>query len=286
MIEIPEAIVLANQLEHQLRGKRIVGVAAGVTPHKYAWFYGERDSYPELVCEATISGAISRGGFVEIDAGMARILFSEGMSIRFHEAGDAPAAKHQLLLRFGDGSALSAAAQMYGGVGIVPAGPHGAATLDNPYYASSLSKPSPLSSAFDERYFFSLLEGELGTLSAKAFLATEQRIPGLGNGVLQDILFEAGVHPRFQVREFGGPNDARAKRLLAALKSTLAQMAAAGGRDTERDIYGAQGGYETRMSRFSVGTPCPACGEPIQKQSYMGGSVYFCSQCQPPDGLR
>jgi formamidopyrimidine-DNA glycosylase len=33
-------------------------------------------------------------------------------------------------------------------------------------------------------------------LSAKAFLATEQRIPGLGNGVLQDILFTAGIHPK------------------------------------------------------------------------------------------
>lgn|GEM_PF-2077218 len=30
----------------------------------------------------------------------------------------------------------------------------------------------------------------------KAFLATEQRIPGLGNGVLQDILWTARIHPK------------------------------------------------------------------------------------------
>lgn len=38
-------------------------------------------------------------------------------------------------------------------------------------------------------------------LTAKAFLAAEQRIPGLGNDVLQDILWDAGIDPRFNMRE-------------------------------------------------------------------------------------
>jgi hypothetical protein len=37
----------------------------------------------------------------------------------------------------------------------------------------------------------SKLGQEVKKLSLKALLATEQRIPGLGNGVLQDILFKA-----------------------------------------------------------------------------------------------
>ncbi len=60
-----------------------------------------------------------------------------------------------------------------------------------------MEKPSPLSEKFDLEYFNSILSGT-GTekLSAKAVLATKQRIPGLGNGTLQDILFNAGIHPQ------------------------------------------------------------------------------------------
>ena len=38
----------------------------------------------------------------------------------------------------------------------------------------------------DHTCFFGLLDSAKPNLSAKAFLATKQRIPGLGNGVLQD----------------------------------------------------------------------------------------------------
>lgn len=58
----------------------------------------------------------------------------------------------------------------------------------NQYFLQAKEKPSPLSDEFDKVYFDSIIskQGNEG-LSAKALLATEQRIPGLGNGVLQDI---------------------------------------------------------------------------------------------------
>ena len=109
------------------------------------------------------------------------------MTIRFHAKGEPRPARHQFLIDFEDGSALSAAVQMYGGMGAFPEG-----TLDNPYYRVAKGKPSPLSAAFDWAYFERLIAApEVQKLSLKAFLATEQRIPGLGNGVLQDILFRA-----------------------------------------------------------------------------------------------
>jgi len=57
-------------------------------------------------------------------------------------------------------------------------------------------------------------------------------------------------------------------------------MAEKGGRDTEKDIYGVSGGYKTIMSSKNVEAICPACGEPIIKEAYMGGSIYYCSGCQ------
>ncbi len=48
-----------------------------------------------------------------------------------------------------------------------------------PDYLSAITQPWPLTDAFDRAYFDTLLKPGTGWLSAKAFLATEQRIPGL-----------------------------------------------------------------------------------------------------------
>ncbi|MFY9146642.1 MAG: zinc finger domain-containing protein [Bacillota bacterium] len=31
----------------------------------------------------------------------------------------------------------------------------------------------------------------------------------------------------------------------------------------------------------TVDSPCPACGSLIKKAAFLGGSIYFCEQCQP-----
>ncbi len=182
--------------------------------------------------------------------------------------------KHQFLAEMDDGSALAGSVQMYGGMYAFP----DTCVMDNPYYLTVLEKPSPLTDAFDEKYFDALYAGAKGSLSAKAFLATEQRIPGLGNGVLQDILFLSGIHPARPIRTF---SDAGLHMLYTVMKETLARMTAEGGRDTEKDLYGNDGGYRTLLSRKTMGFPCPKCGGLITRKAYMGGNVYFCEKCQP-----
>ena len=113
-------------------------------------------------------------------------------------------------------------------------------------------------------------------LSLKAALATEQRIPGLGNGVLQDILWNARLSPNarstpsphMKPTRFSLPSSINYRRWPAAW------------RDTEKDLFGNPGGYPVVMSAKNNGAPCPNCGTPITKEAYMGGSVYFCRDCQ------
>ena len=123
-----------------------------------------------------------------------------------------------------------------------------------------------------------LVAGAKPNLSAKAFLATQQRIPGLGNGVLQDILFNARIHSKRKMATLG---ERELDALFGAVKSTLAEMTAVGGRDTEKDLYGALGNYRTILSKNTYHDPCPVCGERIQKEAYLGGSIYYCPHCQP-----
>lgn len=138
----------------------------------------------------------------------------------------------------------------------------------------------PGTEGFDYDYFKSLREDLGGNLSIKAFLATEQRIPGLGNGVLQDILLEAGLHPK---QKTGRLREADWKRVYEAVINVLDRMVSAGGRDVEKDLFGAAGGYKTKLSKKTYGKPCPYCGNDIQKTTYLGGTVYFCPACQHLD---
>lgn len=274
MLEIPEALILARQIEETLLGRVIVDVSAAASSHKFAWYYEDPAAYQSILRGRSIDAAQGPGGKVEIVAGDAVMLFADGVSLRYWPSGAACPSKHQLLVRFDDGSALTASVQMYGGVWCFPAG-----MLNNYYYDVARSKPSPLSEAFDEAYFAGIVDApQAQKLSAKALLATEQRIPGLGNGVLQDILFSAGIHPRRKVASLTPPERAG---LFASLKSTLAAMVVAGGRDTERDLFGNPGGYQTVLSSKTHGQTCPRCGSLIVKAAYMGGSVYFCPDCQP-----
>jgi formamidopyrimidine-DNA glycosylase len=275
MIELPEALVLAGQINKLVSGKRVAGLEVAHTPHKLVWYYGKPAEYSGLLVGRTIGRARAFGGFVEIEAGKATILLGEGVNIRFHASGEPRPEKHQLLFEFKDGSALSLSVQMYGGMGCFRTG-----ELENKYYQAAREKPGPLSAGFGKAYFDRLIgDPKVKNLSLKAFLATEQRIPGLGNGVLQDILFEAKMHPK---KKAGTLSRSDIRTLFAALKSTLKSMAAAGGRDTEPDLHGRPGGYKTRLSKNTVNKPCPVCRTAIRKETYLGGSIYYCPKCQKP----
>ncbi|HEY4712469.1 MAG TPA: endonuclease VIII [Dehalococcoidia bacterium] len=273
MIELPEALNIAGQINNALYGKRIASVIVAQTPHKLAWYYGEPQKYSDLLVGRTIGKANACGGMVEIKAENANILLGEGAGIRFHGKNEPRPAKHQLLIEFDDHSAISVSIQMYGGIGSFLEG-----ELDNLYYRVAKEKPSPFSPAFDKAYFGHIISSqEVQKLSLKALLATDQRIPGLGNGVLQDILFNAKMHPKKKVITLSEKDK---EVLFGSVKSTLSAMAAQGGRDTESDLFGHPGGYKTILCKNTVDKPCPVCGTGIKKEAYMGGSVYYCEKCQ------
>ena len=95
--------------------------------------------------------------------------------------------------------------------------------------------------------------------------------------MLQDILWTARIHPK---RKMGELSELEVEGILQGVKQVLTAMTAQGGRDTERDLFGRPGGYETVLSKNTVGKPCPACGTTIRKEPYLGGSIYFCAGCQ------
>lgn len=272
MLELPEAYTISKQINNTIVGKKIINVVADHSPHKFAWYFGDPQNYKELLANKTIEAANSYGSLVEIKAGDAVMVFGDGTALRFYNRDEKLPDKHQLLITFDDSSALCASVQMYGGLWCFREG-----EFDNLYYKVAKKKPSPLTKEFDRDYFFKLISPDIQKLSAKAFLVTEQRIPGLGNGVLQDILYTAKIHPRKKLNTLSEQNK---EELFNAVKSVLEKMVLEGGRDTEKDLFGHAGGYKTRLSKNTADTQCSICGEVIKKENYLGGSIYYCDGCQ------
>ena len=135
-----------------------------------------------------------------------------------------------------------------------------------------------MSDAFSKEYFLGLINDESAQKkSAKAFLATEQTVPGLGNGVLQDILYHAHIHPK---KKIAALTDKEKENLFYQVKETMNDIYRPGGRNTESDLFGENGKYTACLSKDTAGKACPRCGETIVKENYLGGSIYYCRGCQ------
>lgn len=275
MIELPEAQLLTRQIAETLIGRRIQDAVAGQSPHGFAFYCGDPTTYGERLVGKSIAGAEAHGGHVWMELSDGHFLiFGEGASLRFLAPEQTVPKKHQLLLTFEDQSRFLVTVQMYAFLVL-----HYPVEELNPYIECGLRGPNPLDDSFDESFFLNLIAtSETDKLTTKGLLATDQRLPGIGNGVLQDILFHARVNPR---RLVNGLTSEEKTGLYISLRNTLSEMIALGGRNTERDLFGVPGGYETKMSRNTVGKPCPRCGSVIVKETYLGGSVYYCPACQP-----
>lgn len=272
MLELPEVHARASELNSTLRGKTVANVLPPSSPHKFCWFTTPLDALAEELNCSTFQSASGFGIYVEMNFGSTFLCVNDGVNLRYLSAEEKRPQKYQLLIEFTDKTALAFSVAMYGGICLH----HG--DWDNEYYLMSRERISPLSEAFSFEYFDALTASVKPSTSVKALLATEQRLPGLGNGILQDILLNAHIHPKRKVSTLTSDEKCA---LYESIRTTLLEMTAQGGRDTEKTIFGAPGNYKTKMSKNTLPTGCPVCGSPIHKENYMGGAVYYCENCQP-----
>lgn len=273
MLELPEVLTLSKQIKQQLSGKTITQVFNATKSHKFTFYNLDPLELGQMLVGKTIESSRGYGIFVDfLLSDQWTLNIGDGVNARYYEAGEKIPANYQLLLTFDDDSFLVFTVAMYGWINVFKND-----TYDSKYYLQSKESISPLSEAYTGKEFEKLFATAKKSLSAKALLATEQRIPGVGNGVTQDILFNTGIHPKQKVVLL---SDIQKEKLFRALKETLKQMTDAGGRDTQSDLYGCQGGYSTILSAKTWKNPCPCCGGAIVKEAYLGGSVYYCPECQ------
>jgi formamidopyrimidine-DNA glycosylase len=138
---------------------------------------------------------------------------------------------------------------------------------------------TPVDPEFTFEYFTALvdelLQGE--KRGVKSLLTQDQLIPGLGNAIAQDIMYNARLHPRHPLASL---TLAQRRDLFAAILDTIRAVIEKGGRNDEADLFGNPGGYIRIMDSRAAGKPCPGCGRTVEKIQYLGGACYFCPKCQ------
>lgn len=279
--------VINGQLQETVVGKTIKKVIANQNPHSFVWFAMEPerafqnaeaagDVAAYLMGKTIDSCAVHMGGYGCYNFLYAgnRALMTD-MAPRYFTPAEKLPKRHQLLIVFEDDTSLCFAASLGGALFLFEVDENGLPLR----YANSM--PSILSEEFTYAFFEKMTacyqESGGAKFTVKQLLAARNRFPGLDNGLLQDILWEARINPKSHVASL---TEEEKHRLFQAIKTVPAAMIAQGGKDTDKDIYGRLGGYVTRASRNTCGKPCARCGTPIVKEAYMGGAVFYCPCCQ------
>jgi formamidopyrimidine-DNA glycosylase len=275
MFELPEYTILASQMNETLVGKIIQKGILGNSPHKFVWYNRSHEEFEQLTQGKTVGVAHARGRWLSIDLepGFRLLLGECGGKVLYHEPGSSLPAKYHLLLTFTDGSTMTILTAIWGAMELYEAGRE----LERKYLKGM--RVTPVDPEFTFIYFTSLIkELRLGEKrSVKSLLTQDQLIPGLGNAIAQDIMFNSCVNPRRCLTDL---STAQCKGLYSAIVDTTRSVIENGGRNDEMDLFGHPGGYIRLMDRHAVGKPCPRCSRPIEKMQFMGGSCYFCSNCQ------
>jgi formamidopyrimidine-DNA glycosylase len=275
MFELPEFLTLARQVNKTLTGRTIGEGSLGNTPHKFVWYNRGHDEFRRLTKGKVLGKAWAKGKwlFIPLDPGYVLVFGECGGKMLYHPAGSKMPKKYHLCLTFEDGSFFTATTQMWGAMELYEAGKE-----QQRKYVKGM-KPTPTEPEFTYEYF-SVLIGSLleeKKRSVKGLLTQDQIIPGLGNAIAQDIMFRAGLHPRHPIQEL---TKGQRRNLYDAIRKTLREAIAKGGRNDEVDLHNHPGRYIRMMDKNAVGRPCPGCGGKIEKIHYLGGACYFCPRCQ------
>ena len=247
----------------------------GNSPHKFVWYNRTHENFEELTRGKCVGTAGVRGRWLSLnlDPGYRLVLGECGGKVMFHAAGEILPEKYHLILSFDDDSALTVMTAMWGAMELYEAGQE----LQRQYIKGM--RPTPVDPEFTYDYFSGLidelLEGK--KRSVKSLLTQDQLVPGLGNAIAQDILFNARLHPR---RSLADLTSSQRRDLFVTITGTVLAVIEKGGRNDETDLFGKPGGYVRLMDSHAAGNPCPRCGWNVEKMQYLGGACYFCPNCQ------
>ncbi len=277
-IELPEAKILAEQMNEELGGKRVKSWCSKDCERlqRIGMMNKDLSIFDQLV-NGKIVFVRSRGNVihVKLDNGMNLIIGPEyGGEIFFHKDEKNIPKKFHLKVDFSDGTVLTVRLTSMGVI---------EALKDNELESSYVfkrdfdaEKLSPIDEEFTLERFSKHLAENNKMLKA-VLVGKDAIIVGLSNSAFQDIIYRARLHPKRKASEL---KTEEKRGLYDAIRLMLNERIQLNGKDQFHDLYGNKGGYAPAMGPNMKQQACPECGTPIEKLSHGGGHVYLCPKCQ------
>lgn len=271
MLEYPESHTIAQQMREAMLGKTVAG-GEYVNPNaNIVGPEGAVGRFP-LAVGGTITDVVYHAPdiYVALDNGYGIQFRQGGGKILYYGAPAERTKKYNFHFPFSDGSGLTYSVLLWSsGVDVID---HGAWALR--MQSLDETRYQPLGGSFEAYLAFVKSHMEDPKQPVKTYLA--KHMAGIMSTFAGEILLHAGLYPSIQV---GKLDDDAHRRVYAAMSDVLARACKAGGRTSERDLYGQAGGYTAMSERKHIGEPCPRCGQPLGKAS-VGGVIAFCPSCQ------
>jgi formamidopyrimidine-DNA glycosylase len=128
-----------------------------------------------------------------------------------------------------------------------------------------------LSPEFTRERFVSLLKRRRDQV--RVFLLDKRALDSIGNAYADEILFEAGIHPKTFCRSLSHED---ALRLHDAVVKVMREAVEEVARRAEPIDVKVRDFLKVRLKDV-----CPRCGSKLRKAGVRGMDAYFCPHCQP-----
>lgn len=233
-------------------------VVAGASPEELEAYLRDRQLTGSDRHGKHLFAALDRGGWLELHFGMT------GYLAYFRDPEEAPAYSH-VRIRFDNGYQLAFVDRRKLG--------HVAPVPDLEAYLRELNLGvDALAPGLDAEGFRSLAEGRRGQV--KCWLMDQETLAGLGNVYSDEVLFHAGLYPKYPLERL---SPADLDYLFRALREVLAQA-------IEARVDPERMPADFLVPRRGKGAVCPRCGTELETLKACGRTAYWCPHCQPVSG--
>jgi len=277
-IELPEAKILAEQMNKELQGKRIESyhLQDYERLQKIGMLNKDINDFDQLV-KGEIDFVTSRGNVIrmKLNNEMSLILGLEyGGKIFYHTTEKTLPTRFHLQLHFSDDTMLTVRLTSMGVIQALKDD-----DLEHSYVFRrdfNPEVPSPLDETFTFQSFSKHLMHNNRMLKS-VLVGKDAIIVGLSNSAFQDIIFRAKLHPKRKASELTR-NETRS--LYDAIQLMLQERIQLNGKYQFYDLYGQQGRYTPAMGPHMKQQICLVCGASIEKLHVGGGYIFLCPKCQ------
>ena len=277
MPELPEVETVRLGLQRGLAGRTVRDVVVSHPRAVRRHTAGGAD-FAGRLAGRTVLAARRRGKYLwlPLDSGDA-LTGHLGMSGQLLVVpADSPPQKHlHVRLRFTDGGRelRFVDQRTFGGLLVVPDGD------PVPPLIAHIAR-DPLDPDFDDDAFVERVRRRRTGL--KRALLDQTLVSGIGNIYADETLWRSRLHGERPTDRLTRP---AVRRVLEHARDVLGEAVAAGGTSFDAlyvSAEGVSGLFEQSLNAYGrEGQPCPRCGAPIRRESFMNRSSFSCPRCQP-----